>query len=256
MNHLNCRLEPGGRLLFLPLLSPALFHAVFNRLEGVSPPPWSSRNVSFGIGDASKNVLANRKQLKKILNIKRLISANQVHGTKVHAVREHPPEDLEMEGYDALITNVSGVGLMVQQADCQAVLLFDPDKKVIGIVHVGWRGSVADILSETIFTMGDVFATEPADLQAAISPSLGPCCAEFINFRTELPSSLHGYQVQPNYFDFWAISRAQLCGAGVLPENITVAEVCTYCNQDYFSYRRDKETGRFGSVIGLRKAEG
>jgi copper oxidase (laccase) domain-containing protein len=57
--------------------------------------------------------------------------------------------------------------------------------------------------------------------------------------------------VQPNYFDFWAISRAQLCGAGVLPENITVAEVCTYCNQDYFSYRRNKETGRFGSVIGL-----
>jgi YfiH family protein len=130
-------------------------------------------------------------------------------------------------------------------------LLFDPEKKAIGIVHVGWRGSVAQIISATIVTMSKAFSTEPADLQAAISPSLGPCCAEFVNFQTELPPALHGYQVRPNYFDFWSISRDQLCSAGVRPENITVAEVCTYCNHDYFSYRRDKETGRFGSVIGL-----
>jgi YfiH family protein len=252
MGHLNYRLEPDGRLVFLPLLSPALFHAVFNRREGVSQAPWDSRNVSFDIGDTTRSVLANRQQIKKILNFKMMVSANQVHGTKVHAVLDSPPDDLEIDGYDALITNISGVGLMVQQADCQAVLLFDPAKKVVGIAHAGWRGSVAGIIAETIFTMGEVYGSEPAGLLAAISPSLGPCCAEFINFETELPPSFHGYQVQPNYFDFWSISRDQLCGAGVLPGNITVAEICTSCTQDYFSYRRDHETGRFGSVIGLR----
>jgi YfiH family protein len=256
MNQKNCRLEPDGRLTFPGFSTSSLFHAVFNRQEGVSPTPWHSRNVSFGIGDNPKNVLINRERIKKSLAAERLVSANQVHGSKVHVIHGFPSKDLEIEGYDALITNVSGVGLMIQQADCQAVLLFDPENKVTAIAHVGWRGSVAGIISETISTMGTVFASEPADLQAAISPSLGPCCAEFVNFHTELPPSLHGYQVRQNYFDFWAISRDQLCSAGVRPENITVAEVCTYCSQDYFSYRRDKKTGRGGSVIGLRKAEG
>ena len=251
MNQKNCRFEPDGRLTFPGFSTSLLFHAVFNRQEGVSPPPWHSRNVSFGIGDNPENALKNRERIKKSLGAKRLVAANQVHGSKVHVVHDFPSKDLEVNGFDALVTNVAGVGLMIQQADCQAVLLFDPEKKAIGIVHVGWRGSVADIISATIVTMNKAFSTEPADLQAAISPSLGPCCAEFINFQTELPVSLHGYQVRPNYFDFWSISCDQLCSAGVRPENITVAEVCTYCNQDYFSYRRDKTTGRFASVIGL-----
>ncbi len=256
MNQKNCRFEPDGRLTFPGVSTSSLFHAVFNRQEGASPPPWHSRNVSFGTGDNPENVLKNRERIKKSLGAGRLVSANQVHGSKVHVVSDFPSEDVEINGFDALVTNVAGVGLMIQQADCQAVLLFDPVKQVVGIAHVGWRGSVADIISKTIFTMNTVLASEPTDLRAAISPSLGPCCAEFINFLTELPPELHGYQVRPNYFDFWSISRDQLCSAGVRPENITVAEICTYCNQDYFSYRRDKETGRFGSVIGLRKAEG
>ena len=256
MNENNYRLEPDGRLLFPVVSASKIFHAVFNRLGGISPSPWDSRNVSFGIGDTPDNVQKNRERIKKSLGAQRLVSANQVHGAKVHVVMDYPPDDLEVAGCDALISNISGVGLMIQQADCQAVLLCDPINNVVGIAHVGWRGSVADIISETVFSMSTVFGTEPADLQAAISPSLGPCCAEFVNYQTELPTSFHGYQVRPNYFDFWAISRDQLSSAGIRPENITAAEVCTYCNQDYFSYRRDKETGRFGSVIGIKQAKG
>jgi len=252
MEGLNYRVDPDGRLSFELLRSPVVCHAVFNRQGGVSPPPWDSRSVSFGLGDDPENVLENRQRLIKGLGIKRLVSAHQVHDSKIHVVQGCPAEDLEVEGFDALVTNVVGVGLLIQQADCQAVLLFDPVQKVIGIVHVGWRGSVAGIISATISTMTTVFATDPADLMAAISPSLGPCCAEFVNFHTELPRSFHGYQVRPNYFDFWAISRDQLCGAGVRPANISIAEICTCCNSDYFSYRRDRQTGRFGSVIGLK----
>jgi len=243
----NLLLSPG-------LSSSLLFHGTFNRYGGVSPSPWNSNNVSFGLGDSYENVCANREQIKKALDFKLLVSTKQVHGSRVYTVNKRPAEDLKIDDFDALVTNVPDIGLMIQQADCQAVFLFDPEKKAIGIAHVGWRGTVVDIIYKTIFTMSQEFATEPADLIAAISPSLGPCCAEFINYRAELPVSLHGYQVRPNHFDFWAISRDQLCAVGVRPENIHTAGICTCCNQDYFSYRRDRETGRFASVIGIRGA--
>jgi YfiH family protein len=249
-------LEPAENILVFPgFSSSCLFHGTFNRHGGVSPSPWNSNNVSFGLGDSSENIYANRKQIKTALGCKRLVSAKQIHGSRVHAVDESPADDLEIHGFDGLITNVPGIGLMIQQADCQAVLLFDPAKKAIGIAHVGWRGTVADIIAETVFAMGQEFSTEPTDIIAAISPSLGPCCAEFVNFRSELPEVLHGYQVRANYFDFWAISRDQLCGVGVRPENIQAAGICTCCNQDFFSYRRDRDTGRFASVIGMKKTE-
>ena len=255
MNKLNC---PQTKNIHISrgFTSPFLFYGTFNRHGGVSQSPWDSNNVSFGLGDNSENVRANREQIKKAIGLKRLVSAKQVHGTKVHVVDEAPGEDLEANAFDALITNVPGIGLMIQQADCQAVFLFDPEKKAVGIAHVGWRGTVADIIAETVFTMSQTFSTEPVDIIAAISPSLGPCCAEFVNFRSELPAALHGYQVRPNYFDFWKISRDQLSSTGIRPENIHVAEICTCCNQDFFSYRRDRDTGRFASLIGIREEQG
>jgi copper oxidase (laccase) domain-containing protein len=92
-------------------------------------------------------------------------------------------------------------------------------------------------------------------LFAAISPSLGPCCGEFVNYHQELPEAFHGYQIRPNYFDFWAISKDQLRDSGVRSEQIEIAEKCTVCEEDYFSYRRDGVTGRFASVIGLRSRQ-
>jgi len=246
----------SNMLAFTALLSPLLFHGVSSRFGGVSPEPWNSRNVTFGLGDDPRNVEANREGIKKALACAHLVSARQVHKSQVFIINENPDRDLEVEGFDGMATNMQGLGLMVQQADCQAVMLFDPRKKAVAIAHVGWRGTVADIIAKTVFAMHDAFATEPADLIAAISPSLGPCCAEFVNYRAELPVSLHGYQVRPNYFDFWAISRDQLRATGVLPGNIHCAEICTSCNPDYFSYRRDGETGRFASVIGLKEAKG
>ena len=250
-NHI-CLQQSGNTLAFPGFRSSLLFHGIFNRHGGVSPAPWDTSNVSYGLGDSSDNVSANRQQIKNALGCKSLVSAKQVHGNRVYTVSERPEDDLEIDGFDGLVTNVPGVGLMIQQADCQAVLLFDPENKAIGIAHVGWRGSVADIIAETVFAMSRAFSSEPIDILAAISPSLGPCCGEFVNFRTELPEALHGYQVRPDYFDFWAISRDQLTAAGVRPENICCAQICTCCNHDYFSYRRDRNTGRFASVIGLK----
>ena len=230
----------------------SLIHGMYNRHGGISPAPWDSNNVSYGLGDSRENALANREKIKRNQAYKHLVSARQVHSSRVYHVSVDPGEDLKVDGYDALITDLPGMGLMIQQADCQAVMLYDPLKQAAGIAHVGWRGTVANIIAETVFAMSQTFSTEPVDIIAAISPSLGPCCAEFINYRSELPAALHGYQVRPNYFDFWVISRDQLCAAGIRPENIHVAEICTCCNQDFFSYRRERDTGRSASVIGLK----
>ena len=97
------------------------------------------------------------------------------------------------------------------------------------------------------------YGCRPAELYAAISPSLGPCCAEFRNFRREFPPELWRYEVRPHYFDLWQLSRDQLQAAGLKPENIEVAGLCTRCRgAEFFSYRRDKITGRQGTVIALK----
>ncbi len=230
-----------------------IFHGSFNRHGGVSPPPFASLNVSFGVADMDDNVRANRGRIKKTCQADILVSGQQVHGTEVLVIGERPARDKEFAGYDAFITNVPGVGLMVQQADCQAVLLYDPCRNVVANIHCGWRGSVANIIGTTIITMEKSFSTKATDLLAAISPSLGPCCAEFIHFREELPTYFHTYQVKPHFFDFRAISKDQLCQAGLKPNNIWTSSICTVCNPDWFSYRRKRETGRFCSIIGIKK---
>jgi copper oxidase (laccase) domain-containing protein len=106
--------------------------------------------------------------------------------------------------------------------------------------------------------MAENYATAPADVQAVISPSLGPCCAEFINYRRELPAEFEQFMVRKNYFDFWQISRYQLLSAGMSDERIETANTCTCCSADYFSYRRASRlhnglTGRNCSVIALKE---
>lgn len=230
------------------------FQHVSSRHSGVSPAPYDSLNLSFGVGDADENVRENRQRVKEALGIPVLASAKQVHGDAVWVIDGVLNEDTELPGYDALVTNQPGVALMVQQADCQAVLLHDPVRQVVAAIHAGWRGSVANIIGKTLRIMTERFGTDPADLMAGISPSLGPCCAEFVNYRTELPVEFHSYEVSPSHFDFWAISRDQLVAAGVLSENIEIVRICTKCSPDYFSFRRERVTGRFGSLIMLPPA--
>ena len=239
-------------ILQFPLMeSPTCSHGIFTRHGGVSPGPWDSLNVGYQVGDRTDNVAANRERIKKKLGLAQLVGVCQVHGNRVLIVESATAAGSEAEGYDALITNVPGVGLLIQQADCQAVLLLDPVRRAVGIAHAGWRGSVANIIARTVAAMTAAFGTRPADLLAGVSPSLGPCCAEFINFRTELPESLHRYQTRPAYFDFWRLSRDQLQAAGVPTANIGIAGICTKCDRNYFSYRREKHTGRCGSVIAV-----
>ncbi len=245
--------EEGRPLLnFLPLnFGDGLCGGFFSRHGGVSPAPFDSLNVSYGVGDDTFLVAANRRRIKECLGLRVLISVRQVHGDRILSLAEEQDCDVEHDGYDALITNQPGVGLMIQQADCQAVVLFDPVCRIVANLHAGWRGSVVNLIGKTIGRMTLDFGTDPSRLEVAISPALGPCCAEFVHFCRELPPEFHADQVRPMYFDFWAISRKQLQAAGVPAAHIRTAAVCTRCDPNYFSYRREGTTGRSATVIAL-----
>lgn len=246
------------RTLFplLPSSLPQLVHGSFSRHGGVSEEPFTSNNVSFGIGDSQEGVLVNREKIKKKIGLKYMVSAHQVHGDKVFHVDSPVLADTEIEGYDALVTRTPGIGLLIQHADCQAVLLFDPANRVVAAIHNGWRGSVANIVATTVMELQLKYNTDPGRLVAAVGPSLGPCCSEFVNFRDELPPSFLPYQVSTNHFDFWQITTHQLLECGLREGAISIAGLCTSCSPDFYSYRRacrdgNGITGRNGTLVGL-----
>jgi len=186
-----------------------------------------------------------------------MVYAHQVHGTDILVYTGSLPA-AALSGTprsgDALITDIPGLALVVQVADCQAILLYDPVRRVVANVHSGWRGSIENIAGKTVAAMQRQFGCRGRDMTAAIAPSLGPCCAEFIHYRDEIPEKFWKYKLNGNYFDFWRISQDQLVDAGLRLENIQAGEMCTRCRPDYFySYRGEaRHTGRFAAVIGMR----
>lgn len=226
-------------------------HACLDRFGGFSPAPFDSLNLSYGVGDDPALVEKNRHRVCRDFNLAGLQGVRQTHGDRILFVDSL--QEPEPEGYDALTTNKPGLALLVQQADCQAVLLHDPVRQVVAAVHCGWRGSVLNIIATTIQALQERYQTRAVDLRALVSPSLGPCCSEFIHYQQELPAWMQAFQVRPCYFDFWAISQHQLQEAGILPERIAVAGICTRCNADYFSYRRacQESGGRCGRNASL-----
>ena len=252
MNRLSWYTKEGLR--WLGCDHAAIRLGMFTRHGGMSEAPFDSLNLSHGVGDDPGRVDGNRQRLCTVLGIEILVSAVQIHSDRVHLVAGEPGEP-EIRETDALITNRPGVGLLIQQADCQAVLLHDPEHRAIGAVHCGWRGSVCNIIARTIARMRESFATDPGRLLAYISPSLGPCCSQFVNHARELPASFAPFRMGRDHFNFWEISRWQLQQCGVPQTHIEIAGICTRCTRDFFSFRRTGGTtgctGRNGSVIML-----
>lgn len=233
---------------------PEVIHGIFTRRGGASLDPYASLNLSFAVGDRPESVRENRRRLVQALGLADLVGADQVHGLKESVVYAGNPAPAgEIPEVDILITREPGLGLLIKQADCQAVMLYDPELRVVANVHCGWRGQAAGILAETVARLQKIFSCRPERLIAGIGPGLGPCCAEFRNFPREFPPKFWSYQVRPNYFDLWRLSRDQLQEAGLRPDHITIAALCTKCRAaDFYSYRRDGLTGRQGAVIALK----
>lgn len=226
-----------------------LDQAVTTRSGGVSGPPFDSLNLGGG-EDQSQAVGQNLALVKKALGLESLCWVNQVHGADI--LPAPPRADGLLGQADGLATDQPGVGLMIKQADCQAVMLVEPKRRVLAILHVGWRGNVLDLPGRGVAWLTQRYGLEPAALRAAISPSLGPCCAEFVNHEQELGPNFLPYRLANDHFDLWAATRDQLTRAGVPARHIETAGLCTRCDQRFYSYRRDKTTGRFATVAVWR----
>lgn len=238
-------------LEFALLANYPIKQGTFLRHGGCSPFPYTSLNLGDNVQDQAEHIHQNRKLIKDILNINTIATLRQCHGDAIVEINDDYVPSQPFVG-DALISKSKNIALGIMHADCQAALFYDPRSHVMANVHAGWRGNVQNIYSKVIKKMQDQYQTEVKDLIVCISPSLGPKSAEFINYRCELPEAFWSFQIKPNFFDLWEISRRQLLECGVRKHNIEIAEMDTFqLKEDFFSYRRDKITGRNGTFIAL-----
>lgn len=218
-----------------------LAHEVFPRTFDVNP-------------QHHKHALLMQEKMAALLGLAHHTATYQMHGTHVFSLIA--PLLKKFCG-DAMITSTPNLGLLIKMADCQAVFLVDPVTRSVANVHVGWRGSARKILSKTIEKMQQEHGVSPHNLRAAVSPSLGPCCAVFTNPYKELPPHLHPFIQQNNTVDFWTATTKELTDHGVPLAHIEIAKICTQCTpKDWFSHRGDapEKVGRCGAMIGIKPA--
>jgi hypothetical protein len=151
---------------------------------------------------------------------------------------------------DALLSATPGLRVGVKTADCLPILLVDERHRAVGAVHAGWRGVVSGIAHKTVHAMAARWNSLPEDLLAAIGPGIGPCCFEV---GPEVAVQF-GEPARRTRIDLQDAVRRQLLDAGLHPERIYAAGLCTVCRADQFhSFRRDREkAGRMISVINVK----
>lgn len=239
-------------------------HGLLTRQGGVSAGPYASLNLSVSTGDAPDNVRANclrafhalERDSDSVADLWLVHSADVVVADAPRGARD------SLGKADALVTDRPGVTLFLRFADCVPVLLFDPRRRAIGIVHAGWKGTLAKIAAATVRVMAERYGSRPADLLAGIGPSIGPCHYEVgpevvAQTRAVFGASADKLLVRLNgrhHLDLWAANARALCEAGVDAARIQISGLCTACRVDeFFSHRAEKgKTGRFGALIGLR----
>ena len=223
-------------------------------------------NMALHTGDDRGQVNANRKSFLESLHLKleNLVTAEQVHGTNIQIVsRKHfgsgaMSEQTALPKTDALITGEKGVLLGIFTADCLPIFIYDPITPAIAIIHAGWRGTIAEISRLVMDKMVQTFKTDPSNCFVAIGPSICSACFEVspevadlfgkVNPETVIRKDA-GFKVDLSGFNSCLFEQA-----GVKPENIDVANLCTGCrNEEFFSYRIEKGTkGRMMGIIALQ----
>jgi len=185
-----------------------------------------------------------------------LARARQVHGTVIHRVDDgylrRYPENAP-EGWpagDGLITDLPGIALGVSVADCVPLWLFDPVRRVFGVLHAGREGTVSAIVAAGVSALGEHWGCRPEDLVCAIGPSAGPCCYEVSEtMANELKED--GFPVWGRNLDLWEANRRQLLKSGVDAASIFVTGSCTICGLGFHSYRKSNTTLRNLAVAML-----
>ncbi len=245
-------------------------HAFTTRIGGVSKGHCSSLNMAFQVGDNPEAVLSNRRKVLNMLSfeLEDMVCGQQVHGIGVCRVGK---ADRGKGAYryqdgipktDAIITDVPGVVLASFYADCVPIFLLDPTNRAVGLVHAGWRGSMAKIVQIAVMAMSDAFTTKTEDCLAVIGPSIRSCCYEVdepVLARMSAQGVKSEHYIKPGrqeghwMLDLQRLNRDLLEEAGVA--KVHLSNHCTSCNRDlFFSYRGQSGVcGRMASLIGLKR---
>ncbi len=269
---------------------PWLAHGFSTRAGGVSQV-YGGNALNLGITreDTREAVERNRALFLKAIGAVNgdpwpLVAMRQAHTSLIHRIEELPAQPLHGDG---LVTDRSGIVLGVRVADCLPVLIADPAGHAVGAFHAGWRGTLARIVEKGVGELRRYFGSRPENLLVAIGPGIHRCCYEvgdelrekfaaqfhyadqlfdevfdsgpvrrkypllFLNQRA--PG--HGEPPRKLHLDLVEANRRQLLDAGVRPENIWIAELCTSCRTDLlFSHRKEKgATGRMMAAIAVKK---
>jgi YfiH family protein len=231
------------------------------RVGGVSKPPFNDFNLGLNAGDDPADVVQNRAFLRTILPTEPMW-LKQIHGVTVstpasrHAIGVGPFEA------DASVTNIHDEVLAVLTADCMPVLFASKNGGVIGAAHAGWRGLSGGVLENTIKEMCQLSPSlSPQDITAWMGPAIGPTAFEVGEDVVEafsgqnqliLSQAFSPILGQPGKYlaDLYILAQDRLSSLGI--KKIDGGDFCTFTDEErFFSYRRDKATGRFASFIWI-----
>lgn len=219
--------------------------AFTTRRGGHSQGAFAQANMSLEVGDDQEAVRANREELRRSLNFSVWQELTQVHGQDVHMdLKEDFFDGPAIKG-DGLCSDRAGHGLIIKTADCQAILLTDTKGRYVGALHCGWRGNAGNFPANAVRKFCARYQVDPSQVLAVRGPSLGPGKSEFVNFSSEWDPTFRSYfDPQTRRVDLWTLTRDQLMGAGIPARNIFSVDLCTVSSDQFFSYRRERTTGR------------
>jgi YfiH family protein len=256
------RPEPLRSPLLDKAASAGIRHGYFTRLGGVSDGIYGSLNIGTGSADDQSLVRENRRRVAEWMGVPadHLLTAHQMHSPDAVVVRE--PFSGERPKADAIVTDKPGIAVGASSADCGPVLFADPEARIVGAAHAGWKGAFTGVLENTVATMERLGARRE-NILAVLGPSIsaanyevGPefidrfTAADAGNSRYFEPSSKPGHAM----FDLNRYTVDRLTAAGVMAEALYR---CTYAEEDlFFSYRRathrsEADYGRHVSAIVL-----
>lgn len=232
------------------------------RNGGSSRPPYNSLNLGYGSGDQVSQVEANRAAVARSFGVEPhlFLTVNQVHGSEILVIDQPNPEvsHFQRVDSDAILTNQRNILIGILVADCFPVILYDRKKHVVGVAHLGWRGTAAGLLGRTIGAMREVFGCQTSDICAAIGPGIAAHSYEVDRpvrdafrqgagqwERVASEVSLGHWQL-----DLPHSIVLQLEEAGIGASFVDQVKECTCCHKEtFFSYRRDR--GRTGRQMGF-----
>lgn len=263
---MELREREGVPFLVFPLLEETgmIRQGFSTRIGGVSKDYFGEMNLNYVPGDDPANVKENMRRFVTAIGAdpEKIVMSQQTHTTNVRVVTAADAgkgysRERDYTDVDGLVTNVPGLVLMTSYADCVPLYFVDPVHRAIGLSHSGWRGTVGHMGKATLDAMKETYGTDPADVYAAIGPSICQDCYEvssdvIAQFQTHFPKEWHTqlfYKKENGKFqlNLWKANEAVLLLAGIRPEHLQVTDICTCCNSKMLHSHR-ASSGKRGAL--------